>query len=212
MDPITASALATGGAHLLGGLYSNAQNLGEGKRAREWSAVMAGSAYQRAVIDMKAAGLNPALAYSQGPASTPGASMASVDDVVGPAVSTAMQARAQAKELKLLDAQIEKARQEASSAGAKSQVDIRASQWDARRWQYYFDDQGRPRETFRKILDAEYDATRASSARQMSDAKLAELSIPEREAIARLFESVGGGGKAAQLLLPLLSSLINARR
>lgn len=207
MDPVT---IGLGLGSLAGGAWSNAQNLGEGKRAREWSAVMAGSAYQRAVIDMKAAGLNPALAYGQGPAATPGASMGRSEDVVSPAVSTAMAARAQRKQLDLMDAEIEKAKQEASSAGAKAQMDFRASQSDAHRYQFYFDEQGNPRESFRKMLQAEFDTSQAGSARALSEAKLSQLSVPEREAIARLFETAGSTGKAFQLLMPLLMSF--ARR
>lgn len=42
---------------------------------------MSSTSYQRAVKDMLAAGLNPALAYSQGGASTPSAGIAQVPDV-----------------------------------------------------------------------------------------------------------------------------------
>lgn len=98
-------SLVTGGVQLLGGLYQQHQQRKEAGKQREWSANMAGSAYQRAVIDMKAAGLNPALAYGQGGASTPSGAMAQVDDVVGPAVSSVLQAKRLSQELKLMKQQ-----------------------------------------------------------------------------------------------------------
>lgn len=61
---------------------------------------MAGSAYQRAVADMKLAGLNPALAYMQGGAQSPGGAMATMEDVVGPAVSSIQGARRLRQELR----------------------------------------------------------------------------------------------------------------
>lgn len=55
----------------------NAFNASEAQKNRDWQTEMSNTAYQRAMADMKAAGLNPVLAYSQGGASTPSGSSAS---------------------------------------------------------------------------------------------------------------------------------------
>lgn len=68
---------------------ANKQNLEEAARNRDFQRDMANTAYQRAIVDMKKAGINPMLAYSQGGASAPAGNMANVQSTrPGDAVSS----------------------------------------------------------------------------------------------------------------------------
>lgn len=61
---------------------------GQADIARNWEKMMSDTSYQRAVGDMKSAGLNPMLAYSQGGASTPGSPSASGIAASAPSASS----------------------------------------------------------------------------------------------------------------------------
>ena len=86
------TALAVGGS-LLGGLFSsrgqrkaNEQNIQLAREQMAFQERMSNSAYQRAMKDMKLAGLNPILSAKQ-PASTPGGASTRVENVVGAGIS-----------------------------------------------------------------------------------------------------------------------------
>lgn len=57
---------------------------------RKWQEKMSNTSYQRAVQDMKLAGINPILAYAQGGASTPGGGMGQSSSASGSMASTSM--------------------------------------------------------------------------------------------------------------------------
>lgn len=112
---------------------ANETNVMLQREQRDWEERMSSTSWQRSVQDMQAAGLNPMLAYSQGGASTPTVSAATVNpvDAMGKGISSAadkaMQVLAQqqlAANIELTKAQASKARSEATVSAASVDADI----------------------------------------------------------------------------------------
>jgi hypothetical protein len=112
----TASALApaTGGLSLLaapaisalgsliGGKSQNKANQAMANAQMAFQERMSNTAYQRSVSDLKAAGLNPMLAYTQGGASTPTGATAQMTNPIGDATNSAIGAITQTAQVKNL--------------------------------------------------------------------------------------------------------------
>lgn len=68
---------------------ANQDNSAQAAANREFQERMSNTSYQRAVADMKSAGLNPMLAYSQGGATSPGGAQAVMGNKMAAGVSSA---------------------------------------------------------------------------------------------------------------------------
>lgn len=98
-SPLTGS-LITGGASLLGGYLANRSSAQSTRDQMDFQAEQSSTSYQRAMADMRAAGLNPMLAYSQGGASTPNGASYDAQNIVEPAVNSARSTMRLQEELK----------------------------------------------------------------------------------------------------------------
>lgn len=221
--PIVWGAGIAAGADFASGIWGNIARGAASDKDRKFQAQQAGrsmrfsermrnTSWQAGIADMEKAGVNAALAYSQGGASSPmGASgsgaMAQMEDVGQGAVSSAQAVRMQSKQMKLLDQQ----QQEAMARTIKLRSEGQVAGVDAReaeaRQQYYFDRTGKMTAPMRELLQARHGASMATSARQLFDTESVKLGLSERRAISQLFETMGGGGAGALRFLPLLMRL-----
>lgn len=99
------AAAIAGGAQLLGGLHQQRESAKQAKLNRQFQERMARNAYQYAMQDMKKAGLNPMLAFSQGGAATPSGATASQDNIMSGVTNSALAAMNARQHLKNLESQ-----------------------------------------------------------------------------------------------------------
>lgn len=123
-DYVLPTAVAAGEAYLN---YRSAGNtndamIREGIANRMFQERMRNTEWQAAVEDMRKAGLNPALAYSQGGASSPSGSMPSMTPPSFNGLSNAMQAIRMRKDLKLLEENVRNV--QANTAKVRAEGDV----------------------------------------------------------------------------------------
>lgn len=124
---------------------ANAFTAEQAQLNRDFQERMSNTAYQRAVSDMRAAGVNPALAMSNGAASTPSGSMAS--GVAGSGVAASgsgrgipftmsemMSALRMRKEMKVLDAQARNIDADTRDKEASANERAQRIEWNPKIW------------------------------------------------------------------------------
>lgn len=124
------AAAVAGGAALLGGFMANRGRSKEAQKDRNFQERMSSTSWQRGKADMEAAGINPALAYSKGGASTPGGAQATQEDIVTGSVSSAMQAKRLQADLKNIEAQTETQRMLKVKARADANQSATQAEWN----------------------------------------------------------------------------------
>lgn len=99
--------LVAAGVNYLGGREANATNARLAREQMDFQERMSNTSWQRGVADMKAAGINPALAYSQGGAGTPGGATAMMQNAAAGASNSAFSAAQSLQQLQTGAAQIQ---------------------------------------------------------------------------------------------------------
>lgn len=211
---------------------ANKANLKLARENRAWMAEMENTSWQRGTLDMIKAGINPMLAVSQGGAGSPSVSAATAIpvDAMARGISSAADKAMRTQELRNLQAiatqNEEKAEQERMNTSRQrvqmGQADVRdehgniiqeAQPWflnDLRQGKSASDLKALEYKIASEIQGYQVNSARAAAqiAEREVDIKeleliLKQLDIPEKQALAKWFETVGSASPAAKAVMSI---------
>lgn len=205
---------------------TNETNLALGREQMAFQERMSGSAYQRAMLDMQKAGLNPMLASQVGGATSPAGAMPQVQNKVAAGASSAVQAASTvqaAQQIVASKAQTEQ--MNAQTEKIKSETMEKNLNTSVRQWQLEKlkgESKGTAYDAARK--EAEFDAANAGRgktqtgfeadvAKRKAEARLRQLEIPGAQAEADFFnDGTGSANPYIRQLMQIFQGLASAAR